>query len=34
MLAYHNDEGSEWLVKTPEDRWERMRRWIERHLRP
>lgn len=31
-IEYENDEGS-WLSETPQQRWKRMRRWVERHLK-
>ena len=30
-IMYENDES--WSPETAEQRWERMRRWVDRHLR-
>lgn len=30
-IAYENDEGT-WKDETPEQRWQRMRNWAEKHL--
>lgn len=32
-IMFENDEGT-WKHETPEDRWHRMRRWVERHIKP
>jgi hypothetical protein len=32
-IMYENDDaGSYWRTETPEQRWERMRRWVEAHI--
>lgn len=30
-IEYENDEGC-WGRETPEERWQRMRRWVEKHI--
>lgn len=30
-IEYENDEGC-WGKETPEERWQRMRRWVEKHI--
>ena len=32
-IMYLNDEGSG-HTETPEDRWQRMRQWVQRHIQP
>lgn len=33
-IVYENDEGAGyWTKETPEERFERMREWVERHIR-
>jgi len=33
-IAYENDEGGPWLrSEAPAERWKRMRRWVEAHLK-
>ena len=33
-IAFENDEGYSHAVETPEQRWQRMRRWVDRHIIP
>jgi hypothetical protein len=33
-IAYENDEGKLFGPETPEERWARMRRWVERQIGP
>lgn len=32
-IEYENDEGT-WRDETPQKRWERMRRWVEKQIQP
>jgi hypothetical protein len=31
-VEYENDDGGIGLNETPEERWERMRKWVEQHI--
>jgi hypothetical protein len=31
-IAWENDENGPYRVETPAERWQRMRRWVDRHL--
>lgn len=33
-IAYENDEGKIFGTETPEERWTRMRRWVEKQIGP